>query len=37
VVDRSLHKEMLKAVIAKKRLELVDQRANVNWLRWSTQ
>ncbi len=33
VVDLSLDKEMLKAVIAKKRLELVDQRSDADWLR----
>ncbi|MFI5091668.1 MAG: IS3 family transposase [Terriglobales bacterium] len=33
VVDLSLDKEMLKAVIGKKRVELVNQRADANWLR----
>jgi putative transposase len=33
VVDLSLDKEMLKAVIAKKRMELVDQRSDASWLR----
>ncbi|HEY6765445.1 MAG TPA: hypothetical protein VI386_11780 [Candidatus Sulfotelmatobacter sp.] len=33
VVDLSLNQEMLKAVIAKKRMELVDQRSDASWLR----
>jgi putative transposase len=34
VADLSLDKEMLKAVIAKKRVELVDRRTDASWLGW---